>query len=216
VNVPDLQPTLEQALELLKSRAVDERALRTIFLEARTANGFLDAPVSRDLLERIIEIAELGPTSANSLPARYVIVQSPEAKERLKPAVGAGNLEKTMKAPATVIVAADLKFYENFARTFPTRPEMRDRFAAPEQAEATKAFARDNALLQMGYFMLAARALGLDCGPMGGFDRAKVDAEFFPDGRLISLFLINIGYLDDSKGFPRLPRLEPAEIATFL
>jgi 3-hydroxypropanoate dehydrogenase len=216
VNVPDTLPTLEQALELLKNRAVDERALRTIFLEARTANGFLDAPVSRELLERVIEIAELGPTSANSLPARYVIVQSPEAKERLKPAVGAGNLDKTMKAPATVIVAADLKFYENFVRTFPTRPEMRDRFAAPEQAEATKAFARDNALLQMGYFTLAARALGLDCGPMGGFDRAKVDAEFFPDGRLISLFLINVGYIDDSKGFPRLPRLEPAEIATFL
>ena len=216
MNVSDIQPTLEQAIELLKNRAVDERALRTLFLEARTANGFLDAKVPRELLERIVEIAELGPTSANSLPARYVFVQSPEAKERLKPAVGATNLEKTMKAPATVIVAADLNFYENFARTFPTRPEMRERFAAPDQTEATKAFARDNALLQMGYFILAARALGLDCGPMGGFDRAKVDAEFFPDGRLISLFLINIGYLDDSKGFPRLPRLEPAEIATFL
>lgn len=216
MNVPDIQPTLEESIALKVGRAIDERALRTLFLEARTANGFLDAPVSRDVLERAIEIAELGPTSANSLPARYVVVQSPQAKERLKPAVGAGNLEKTMKAPATVIVAADLRFYENFARTFPTRPEMRDRFAAPEQAEATKAFARDNALLQMGYFILACRALGLDCGPMGGFERSKVDAEFFPDGRLISLFLINVGYLDDSKGFPRLPRLEPAEIATFL
>jgi 3-hydroxypropanoate dehydrogenase len=216
VNVSDIAPTLEQTIELKKQRAIDERALRTLFLEARTANGFLDAPVPRELLERAVEIAELGPTSANSLPARYVFVTSPEAKERLKPCVGPTNLDKTMKAPATAIVAADLKFYQNFARTFPTRPQMADNFSPPEKAELAKGFARDNALLQMGYFILACRALGLDCGPMGGFDREKTDAEFFPDGRLISLFLINIGYLDDSKGFPRLPRLEPAEIATFL
>jgi 3-hydroxypropanoate dehydrogenase len=203
-------------LELKRGRAIDERALRTLFLEARTANGFLDAPVSREDIERVIEIAELGPTSANTLPVRYVVVQSAEAKEKLKPAVGAGNLEKTMKAPAIVIVAADTRFYENIVRTFPTRPEMADRFSPPEQAEATKAFARDNALLQMGYFILAARACGLDTGPMGGFDRAVVDKTFFPDGRLISLFLINVGYGDDSKSFPRLPRLAPAEIATFL
>jgi 3-hydroxypropanoate dehydrogenase len=216
VNVPDTQPTLEEAIALKQQRAVNEQALRTLFLEARTANGFLDAPVSRDMLERVVEISELGPTSANSLPARYVFVQSPEAKERLKPCVGPANLEKTMKAPATVIVAADLKFYENFPRTFPTRPQMVDNFKPPEKAPTTREFARDNALLQMGYFILAARALGLDCGPMGGFDRAKTDAEFFPDGQLISLFLINIGYLDDSKGFPRLPRLAPDEIATFI
>jgi 3-hydroxypropanoate dehydrogenase len=216
VNVPDTAPTLEQAIELKRSRAIDERALRTLFLEARTANGFLDAPVSRETIERVIEIAELGPTSANALPVRYVVVQSPEAKERLRPCVGPGNLDKTMKAPATVIVAADLRFYENFARTFPTRPEMANNFSGPDKAEAAKMFSRDNALLQMGYFTIAARALGLDCGPMGGFDRVKTDAEFFPDGRLISLFLINIGYGDDSKGFPRLPRLEPAEIATFI
>jgi len=216
VNVPDTQPTLAQAIELKQQRAVNEQALRTLFLEARTANGFLDAPVSRETFERIVEISELGPTSANSLPARYVFVVSPEGKERLKPCVGPSNLDKTMKAPATVIVAADLKFYENFARTFPTRPQMADNFSPPEKAATAREFARDNALLQMGYFILAARALGLDCGPMGGFDRAKTDAEFFPDGRLISLFLIIIGYLDDSKGFPRLPRLEPAEIATFV
>jgi len=203
-------------IELKRNRAIDEKALRTLFLEARTANGFLDAPVSRDVLERAVEIAELGPTSANSLPVRYVFVTSPEAKERLKPCVGPTNLDKTMKAPATAIVAADLKFYENFARTFPTRPQMADNFSGPDKTEAAKMFARDNAILQMGYFILAARALGLDCGPMGGFDRVKTDAEFFPDGRLISLFLINIGYLDDTKGFPRLPRLEPAEIAHFI
>ena len=216
MNVSETPPTLEQIIELKKDRVIDEHALRTLFTEARTANGFLDAPVSRELLERVVEIAELGPTSANSLPVRYVFVTSPEAKERLKPCVGPTNLPKTMAAPATAIVAADLKFYENFARTFPTRPQMADNFSGPDKAEVAKGFARDNALLQMGYFTLAARALGLDCGPMGGFDRVKTDAEFFPDGRFISLFLINIGYGDDTKYFPRLPRLEPAEIAQFI
>ena len=120
-----------------------------------------------------------------------------------------------MRAPATAIVAADLQFYENFPRTFPARPEMRNNFAGPEKAETTRAFARDNALLQMGYFIVAARACGLDAGPMGGFDRSLVDAEFFGDGRLISLYLVNLGYGDDAKSFPRLPRLAPGEIATF-
>lgn len=216
VNVPDIQPTPAEAVELKNQRAIDERALRTLFLEARTANGFLDAPVPRELIERAIDIAELGPTSANTLPVRYVVVMSPEGKEKLKPAVGAGNLEKTMKAPATVIVAADTKFYEHIPRTFPTRPEMADRFNKPEVADMAKGFARDNALLQMGYFILALRGLGLDTGAMGGFERPLVDAAFFPDGRLISLYLINVGYADDSKSFPRLPRLPAAEIATFV
>lgn len=215
MNVDEPQPSVEQIIALKKSRIVDEHCLRTIFLEARTANGFLDVPVPRAVFERAVEIAEIGPTSANSLPGRYVFVQSPEAKERLRPCVGPGNLAKTMAAPATVIFAADLKFYENFPRTFPTRPEMRERMAA-DALEKVREFARDNALLQMAYFMIAARGLGLDCGPMAGFDRAKTDAEFFPDGRFISIFLINLGYGDDTKFFPRLPRLEPAEIATFL
>jgi 3-hydroxypropanoate dehydrogenase len=216
VNVADTPPTLEQAIALKQQRALDERALRTLFDEARTANGFLDAPVPRELIERAIDLAELGPTSANTLPVRYVVVQSPEGKEKLKPGVGATNLDKTLKAPATVIVAADLKFYENIKRTFPTRPEMADRFSSPDVPETTKMFARDNALLQMGYFILAARAVGLDVGPMGGFDRAVLDAAFFPDGRLISLYLINVGYRDDTKSFPRLPRLPASEIATFV
>ncbi len=216
MDTANIPPTREQTLELKAQRALDERALRSIFFEARTANGFLDAPIPRELLERAVELAELGPTSANALPVRYVFVESAEAKEKLKPALSPGNLEKTMKAPATAIVAADLLFYENFPRTFPTRPEMRNNFAGPEKAETTRAFARDNALLQMGYFIIAARAFGLDVGPMGGFDRSIVDAAFFPDGRLISLYLINLGYGDDTKTFPRLPRLEPGEIATFV
>ncbi len=216
MDVPDILPTPAQAIELKRKRAIDEQALRTIFLEARTANGFLEGPISREHLERAIEIALLGPTSANALPGRFVIVESAEAKEKLKPALAPGNLEKTMKAPATIIVAADLKFYTNFARTFPTRPEMADRFSPPENAEMTKGFARDNALLQMGYLTIALRALGLDVGAMGGFDREKVDAAFFPDGKFISLYLMNVGYADDSKSFPRLPRLEPGEVATFV
>ena len=216
MDVPDPQPTPDQMIALKRERAIDERALRTLFLEARTANGFLDAPVPRELLERIVEIAELGPTSANTLPARFVFVISLVAKEKLKPALSPGNVDKTMAAPATAIVAADLQFYENIPRTFPTRPQMRDNFTGPDKAEAARGFARDNALLQMGYFTIAARALGLDVGPMGGFDRAQVDAAFFPDGQWISLFLVNIGYADDSKSFPRLPRLEPAEISRFV
>jgi 3-hydroxypropanoate dehydrogenase len=215
MNVSEPAPTVDQIVALKQQRAVDEHCLRSLFLEARTANGFLDVPVPRELFERAVEIAEVGPTSANSLPGRYVFVQSPEAKERLKPCVGPANLPKTMAAPATVVFAADLKFYENFPRTFPTRPEMRERMAG-DALEKVREFARDNALLQMGYFMLAARGLGLDCGPMAGFDRAKTDAEFFPDGRFISIFLINLGYGDDTKYFPRLPRLETAEIATFV
>jgi 3-hydroxypropanoate dehydrogenase len=216
VNLSDTQPTPEQMITLKRNRTVDERALRTLFLEARTANGFLDAPVPRELLERIVEIAELGPTSANTLPARFVFVVSPEAKEKLKPALSPGNVDKTMAAPATAIVAADLLFYEKLSRTFPTRPQMRDNFAGPDKKETARGFARDNALLQMGYFTIAARALGLDVGPMGGFDRAQVDAAFFPDSQWIALFLVNIGYADDSKSFPRLPRLEPAEISRFV
>jgi 3-hydroxypropanoate dehydrogenase len=216
VDVPDIQPTLAQAIDLKRKRAVDEAALRSIFLEARTANGFLDASVSREHLERAIEIAELGPTSANALPGRFVVVQSAEAKEKLKPAMAPGNLEKTMKAPATIIVAADLKFYLNFARTFPTRPEMADRFSPAENAEMAKGFARDNAILQMGYLTIALRSLGLDVGPMGGFDKDKVDAAFFPDGKCISIYLMNVGYADDTKSFPRLPRLAVDEITTFV
>jgi 3-hydroxypropanoate dehydrogenase len=216
MDLTDTPPTLDQQLALDAARALDEDALRVIFTEARTANGFLPAPVSRKLLERAVELAELGPTSANTLPVRYVFVESPAAKERLKPALSPGNLDKTMAAPVTAIVAADLKFFENIPRTFPTRPEMANNFIGEGKDEFVKGFARDNALLQMGYFIIALRALGLDSGAMGGFDKSKVDAEFFPDGRFLTLYLINIGYADTTKSFPRLPRLAPAEISQFV
>jgi len=216
MDLTNTAPPVEEQVALMAARALDENALRTIFTEARTANGFLPGPVTREQLTAAIELAELGPTSANTLPVRYVFVETPEAKERLKPALSPGNLDKTMAAPVTAIVAADLLFYENIARTFPTRPEMANNFIGEGKADFVRTFARDNALLQMGYFIIALRALGLDCGAMGGFDKPKVDAEFFPDGRFITLYLINIGYGDPTKSFPRLPRLAPAEIATFV
>lgn len=216
MDVSNIQPTTEQAVALKLTRALDETALRSIFTEARTANGFLPVPVTRETLVAITELAELGPTSANALPMRLVFVESPEAKERLKPAMSAGNVDKTMAAPVTALVACDTKFYENFPRTFPQRPEMKDRFASPEAATMAGQFAWDNAVLQCAYLIVAARAHGLDAGPMGGFDRAVADKEFFPDGRFKSIYLVNLGYGDDSKTFPRLPRLAVDEIATFL
>jgi 3-hydroxypropanoate dehydrogenase len=216
VDLTTPEPTVEQAVALKLLRALDEDALRTIFLEARSANSFLPTPVARETLERVLEIALLGPTSANSLPGRFVFVESKAAKEKLKPALSAGNVDKSMAAPVTVIFAADLQFYDGFARTFPSRPEIGDRFRAPENAAMAREFARDNAILQMAYFIVAARAVGLDCGPMGGFDRTVVDQAFFADGRSISLYLMNVGYADGKNVFPRLPRYRPDEIAAFV
>ncbi len=198
------------------SRSLDGRALDALFVEARSANGFLPGPLPRALLERLVELAELGPTSLNSLPARFVFVQSTEAKGRLEPALSNNNREKTMQAPVTVIVAADLHFYERFPETFPGRPALVERFRGPENEALARSFARDNALLQMGYFIIAARALGLDCGPMGGFDRSIVDEAFFPDGRWLTLYLINLGYDDGKRTVARLPRLSAAEITRFV
>jgi hypothetical protein len=151
----DIPPTVDEIVARQAARALDERALRTIFLEARTANGFVERPVPRDLLARAVEIALMGPTSANSLPARIVFVETPEAKERLRPALSPGNVEKTMAAPVTAIIATDLHFHDHFPRTFPERGEMlKGMFAAMEPA-AQRASAWDNAVLQMGYFIIA-------------------------------------------------------------
>lgn len=207
-------PSLDEIVAAKSARALDERALRTLFLEGRSANGFLDRPVPRGLLERIVELTEFGPTSNNALPARFVFVTSAEGKERLAAVVSPGNREKTLAAPVTAIVAADLQFYEQMQRLFPHR-DVTSRYAGEEKAAATRAFALTNATLQGAYFLLAARAVGLDAGPMGGFDRVKCDAEFFPDGRHASIFLINLGYGDDTKLFGRLPRLPFDEAARF-
>jgi 3-hydroxypropanoate dehydrogenase len=155
-----------------------------------------------------------GPTTMNIQPARLVFVRSKAAKERLAPALSPGNLEKTMKSPVAVIVAFDLRFYENLPRTFPNNPNAKSLFEGEEKKAHVQTTAMRNGSLQGAYLILAARALGLDCGPMSGFDNAKVDAAFFPDGRCKSNFLCNLGYGDPSKIFPRNPRLEFDEVCT--
>lgn len=183
---------------------LDPAAIDTIFRKARTANGFLDKPVSMDLLKQVYELAALGPTSMNTQPTRYVFLQSKEARERLLPAMSPGNLDKTRTAPVTVIVATDTKFYEYMPRVW-HREGAKENFEA--NAGLASGTATRNGTLGGAYFIVAARALGLDCGPMSGFDIAKVDAEFFPDGRWKTNFLINLGHGDDSKLFNRNPRL---------
>jgi 3-hydroxypropanoate dehydrogenase len=192
--------------------AVNDRALDVIFREARTCSAWLPQPVDDALLRRVYDLAKLGPTSANTLPMRIVFVKSPEAKERLKPALAPGNVEKTMAAPACAIIANDSQFYEFVPRLFPHNPAFKNVFIGPEKEEFARIHALRNGSLQGAYFILAARALGLDTGPMSGFDNAKVDAEFFPDGRWKSNFLCNLGYADKSKLHPRLPRFEFDEV----
>jgi 3-hydroxypropanoate dehydrogenase len=179
-------------------------ALDQLFRNARTYTAWLPKPVPAELLRQIYDVAKWGPTSANSTPARFVFVVSPEAKERLKPALAPGNVDKTMAAPATAIVASDLEFYEQMPRLFP-QAEMKQYFVG--KPAVVEEHALRNGSLQGAYLILAARALGLDCGPMSGFDSAKVNAEFFPDGKWKANFLVNLGYGDPSKLYPRNPRL---------
>jgi 3-hydroxypropanoate dehydrogenase len=188
--------------------------LATLFHQARTHNAWLPQPVSDDLLRQIYDLMKWGPTSANSLPARFVFLRTKEAKERLRPALSPLNVDKTMQAPVTVILAYDLKFYEHLPRLFPMKPDMKNMFSSSAQLAEITAFR--NGSLQGGYFILAARALGLDCGPMSGFDNAKVDAEFFPSTSVKSNFLCNLGYGDHSKLFPRSPRFEFEEVCQLL
>ena len=188
---------------ITKTRTLSKEALEQILTEARTHSVWLPEPVSDDLLIQIYNLMKWGPTSANSSPARIVFVKSPEAKAKLLPCMAEGNVEKTMKAPATAIIAYDTEFYELLPRLSPQR-DFRSVYANnPPLAQET---AFRNGSLQGGYFIIAARALGLDCGPMSGFDNATVDAEFFPDGRWKSNFLCNLGYGDPAKVRPRNPR----------
>ncbi|HVM92974.1 MAG TPA: malonic semialdehyde reductase [Terriglobales bacterium] len=192
---------------------LSEDGLDLLFRQARTQNGWQAKPVPEELLRRVYELTKYGPTSANSSPARFVFLGSPAAKERLRPALSAGNLEKTMAAPVTAIVAYDVEFHEKLPALFPHK-DMRSVFAGKEKLIEETAFR--NGTLQGGYFILAARALGLDCGPMSGFDAAKVNAEFFPDGKWKANFLCNLGYGDHSKLFPRNPRLSFEEACVVL
>ena len=193
---------------------IDQAALDQLFFNARTANGFLDTPVSLDLIKEVYDIARMGATSMNTQPTRYVMLTTPEAKARLMPALSPGNVDKTKLAPVTVIVATDTQFFEHMPALFPNNAGAKALFegnAALAQGTATR-----NGTLGGAYFMMAARAVGLDCGPMSGVDLAKVNAEFFPDGRYTANFLINLGYGDPSKLFTRNLRLTFEQACTVL
>lgn len=192
---------------------IPQACLDQIFFKARTANGFLDQPVPVMLLQEVYEIARMGATSMNTQPTRYVFLNSAESRARLIPALSPGNVEKTKVAPVTVIVATDSRFFEHMPQVWhgPGAKEMFEGNAALAQGTATR-----NGTLGGAYFMIAARAVGLDCGPMSGVDLAKVNAEFFPDGRCQTNFLINLGYGDDSKLFDRNPRLSFDQACTVL
>ena len=186
------------------AHAVNDEALDTIFRAARTHNKWLDKPVSPTLLMAIYDLMRWGPTAANTSPARVVFVVSKEAKKRLKPHLGATNVDKTMTAPATAIIGHDLDFARHVPKLFPHNPGAKDWFKDSVFAERT---AFRNASLQGGYFIVAARALGLDCGPMSGFDNEGVDREFFAGTATRSNFLCNLGYGDPAGLHERGPRL---------
>lgn len=182
---------------------IDDAALDTLFRTARTHNSFLDEPVPEVTLRALFELVKMGPTSANGLPGRFVFVTSPAAKAKLEPALSANNREKTLKAPVTVIVGHDMAWHENLPRFFP-HANAKSWFEGNDAAIEETAFR--NGTLMGGYLIMAARALGLDTGAMSGFDKAKVDAAFFPQGGIRTNFLINLGYGDGQKMFERLPR----------
>jgi 3-hydroxypropanoate dehydrogenase len=195
-------------------KKIDSAALAQIFTEARTHNGFSSTPVPDELLREAVDIAKIGPTSANMSPMRIVFVKSAAAKERLKPFLSPGNLAKTMAAPVTAITAYDVKFYEHLPFLMP-HVDAKSWFSGLP-AEPLREIAHKNGTLQVAYLILALRAVGLDTGPMTGFDNAKVDGEFFPDGQFKANVLINIGYGNGENLFPRSPRFSFDQIAKIL
>jgi 3-hydroxypropanoate dehydrogenase len=200
------------SITVLENRLSDE-ALDRLFRQARTFTAWLPDPVPLAILKEIYELARLGPTSANSSPARFVFLTTAEAKARLVPALSPGNIEKTQTAPVNVIIAWDTEFHNRLPDLFP-HADMRKVFAGNQALIDETAFR--NSSLQGAYFILAARALGLDCGPMSGFNKDKVNAEFFPDGKWQANFLCNLGYGERSKLYPRSPRLDFDEACVVL
>lgn len=198
---------------MMSEKIVSDNALEIIFKEARTYGTWKDKEVSDTLIKAVYDLTRMGSTAANCCPARFVVIKSQEAKEKLKQALSEGNIEKTMKAPATVIVAQDMEFYEKLPQLFP-HADARSWYIGNEKLIEETAFR--NSSLQGAYFMLAARALGLDCGPMSGFDGAKLDHLFFEGTKFKTNFICNIGYGDQSNLRPRLPRLNFDEACSIL
>jgi 3-hydroxypropanoate dehydrogenase len=207
---------------------LSDATLDQLFREARSHSFWLPKPVDDDTLRRLYELMKWGPTSVNGSPARILFLRTPEAKQRLLPALAPSNVEKVLTAPVTAIVGADFHFYDQLPKLFPHAPAYKDKFEqSPQLAETT---ARRNSSLQGAYLMLAARALGLDCGPMSGFDNARVDAEFFGAGKELAgcdqeffplthirtNFLCNLGHGDHSRLYPREPRLDFDEACALL
>ncbi len=191
------------------SEILSDRGLDLIFREARTHNAWQDKEVSDVLLHAVHDLAKMGPTSANCSPMRVLFLKSREAKARLEPALIEGNVEKTMAAPVTAVIGYDTEFYEKLPQLFP-HSDARSWFVGKPALIESTAFR--NGSLQGAYFIIAARALGLDCGPMSGFDNEAVDREFFPDGKVKSNFLCNLGYGDPAALFPRSPRPDFDEV----
>ena len=192
---------------------LDGAGLDLIFRDARTAQVWRDEPISEDLLRRIYDVVKLGPTSANSCPARFVFITSAEGKARLKPHLFPGNVDKTMAAPCCVIIAYDKEFYEFMPKLVPYR-DVKPLFQ--ENPEIALDNATRNSAMQGAYLIIAARAFGLDAGPMQGFNRETLDADFFPDGRWTTNFLCNLGYRDGEPPYPRMPRLDFEEACRLL
>lgn len=199
IEAPRAVPDLPSGAPTLEARVLDQ-----LFHSARTQNKWQDRPVPDSTLQELYDLLKWGPTSANGMPARFVFVRTAEGKEKLRPALSAGNMDKTMTAPVIAIVAHDVKFYDRLPYLFP-HANARSWFAGNERLAETTAFR--NGTLQGAYLIIAARSLGLDVGPMSGFDNAKVDAAFFAGTDWRSNFLVNLGYGDPSGLFDRSPRL---------
>ena len=192
---------------------LNKQSLDQLFFEARTHNAWQDKEVPDDLLKKLFDLCKMAPTSANCSPMRLIFVKSDTAKDKLKPAIQEGNLEKTMSAPVTVIIGYDLDFYEHLPKLFPHAD-------AKSWFEGKEIFIKNTAILngslQGGYLTLAARALGLDCGPMSGFNKKKVNELFFANTNIKANFLVNLGYGDDEGLFPRSPRFDFDEVCSIV
>lgn len=190
---------------VINHEQLDNHALEQAFINARTFNTFTQKVVPDEMLTQLYELMKWGPTSMNSQPGHFVFLKSKEGKQRLNSTLLPGNQEKTLAAPVTVIVAYDSEFFSHLPEQFPALPQAKEMFESNKSF--SKATAERNSAMQGAYLIIAARMLGLDCGPMSGFDNAAVDTEFFPEGRYKSNFLINLGYGDSSGNYPRGPRL---------
>jgi 3-hydroxypropanoate dehydrogenase len=212
LNIPSPPQTQENGARLRCGEPVASEELDRLFRQARSHNGWLAHPVSDATLFSLFELLKMGPTSMNSSPARFVFVRTAENKNRLRPALAAANVTKVMTAPVVAIIGYDLDFHTRLPRLFPHRPQAGNVFERDPRAALETAFR--NGTLQGAYLMLAARALGLDCGPLSGFDAARVDREFFAGTRIRTNFLCCLGRGDRRLLFPRLPRLEFSEVCT--